>query len=158
AARGGGSALCRLRDRAGLRSGGRAGRERNQARGAAARADRLNRPAGPLARHPVAADVAVLASRDHVDRVLIAHVSHEADRGCVDAGHPARPEDVAGAVTELHLNAPAVHEVGLLLVLMAMRRALIAGRHADRVDAEGRDAERAADLAKAVLVAHRLDV
>jgi hypothetical protein len=43
---------------------------------------------------------------------------------------------MGGAVTELDLDPPAVHEVELLLLVVVVAAGLVAGRDRDRVDAE----------------------
>src|SRR5918999_1059180 len=81
----------------------------------------LGRGAAPgvrlaLRQTAVAAHVAVLAAHRQVDGRLVPHVLDLAHGHGVDAGHPSRPQDVARAVTEAHLDAPAVHEVELFLL------------------------------------------
>jgi len=51
-----------------------------------------------------------------------------------------------------------VDEVELLLLVVVVPAALVAGGHDDGVDAEGGDVEGAADLAEAVAVAHGVEV
>src|ERR1041384_2678750 len=66
----------------------------------------------------VAADVAVLAADDYVDRVLgVAEVSDRAHCCGVDPGEAARPKLVAGVVAELDRDPAAVEEVELLLLV-----------------------------------------
>src|SRR6478736_6439897 len=77
----------------------------------------------------VAADVAVLATDDEVGLVL-------------------------GAVVEDDRDPAAVAEVELLLLLVQVAAGLVGGRDDDPVDSEGSDAERLADLAEAVALAH----
>ena len=62
------------------------------------------------------------------------------------------------AVAELDLDRPAVTEVELLLLVVEVAAGLISGRQGDRVHAESGYAERAADLAEPVLLAHLVDV
>ena len=106
----------------------------------------------------VASDVAALGADDDVDGVLVAHVAESAHRGGVHARHRPRTEDVGAAVAELELHSPAVHEVELLLLVVEVTAPAVARRDDDGVDAELRHADCAADLAEAVVVAHRVDV
>jgi hypothetical protein len=111
-----------------------------------------------LGQPAVAADVAVLAAGDQVDRGLVAHVLDLADRRGVHAREPARPEHVLRLVVHPNRDPAAVHEVELLLLLVEVAAGLEARRDLDRVYAERRDPERAADLAKAGPVGERVDV
>src|SRR5207302_1021717 len=52
----------------------------------------------------VATDVAILAARDHDDRVAFAGVAHAAAGARVDPRDAARPEHVTGSVTEVELD------------------------------------------------------
>jgi hypothetical protein len=56
---------------------------------------------------------------------------------------------VALVVAELELDLALEHEIELLLALVEVAVGLVGGRQDDRVDAEGGDAERRADLAEA---------
>src|SRR4051794_37908323 len=98
----------------------------------------------------VAAHVAALAAHDHVHGIAVAHVPDPPDGGSVHARHPALTEDVPAAVAELHLDAPAVHEVHLLLAFVEVTAGLESGRERDRVHAELGDTDAAANLAKAI--------
>src|SRR4051794_11539514 len=94
----------------------------------------------------VAADVAVLAAGDHVQRRLVADVLDLTHRGGVHAREPARPEHVLRVVVHPDRDPAAVHEVELLLLLVEVATRLEAGRDLDRVHPERGHAERAADL------------
>src|SRR5439155_5709542 len=98
--------------------------------------------AGLARRQPaVAAHVAVLAADDHVDGVVGTGVHDLADRRRVDAGEAAGSEAVAGPVAELHLDRPLVDEVELLLLVVKVAAAVVAGGKHDGVDTKRRDAE-----------------
>src|SRR4029077_8189937 len=102
----------------------------------------------------VAADVAVLAADDDVDRVLaVAQIADLAHGRGVDPGESARVELVLGAVAELELDAATVHEIELLLLLVQVVAGLIAGRDDDRVGSERGHAQALADLAEPVALA-----
>src|SRR6185503_11338477 len=107
---------------------------------------------------PVAADVAVLAAHDHVDGVLVTHIAELAHGGRVDTREAAWPQHVLRSVTELHLHGAAVDEVRLLLLVVEVATALVAGRDGDGVHAERGHPELAPDLAEAVALADRVDV
>ena len=106
---------------------------------------------------PVAPDVAVGAADHDVDRIAVADVADLAHRRRVDARDAARLERLRGAVAELHLDAPRVQEVDLLLALVEVAAGLDAGRQHDRVHAERRHAQRRADLAKPGSVAEPVE-
>src|SRR5215207_5364783 len=114
--------------------------------------------AGLALRQPaVAAHVAVLAARDHVQGRLVADVLDLPDRGRVHAREPTRAEHVLGLVVHADRDPAAVHEVELLLLLVEVAPGLEAGRDLDRVHAEGGDAEGAPDLAETGPVRQRVD-
>ena len=69
---------------------------------------------------------------------------------------PARPE-LAHLVPHLDASRAAVHEVQLVLRVVVVVEALVLRRIDDGVDAERRDAERAAHLAEAEAVAELVD-
>src|SRR5215210_8542388 len=106
----------------------------------------------------VAPDVAVLAAGDEVERRLIAHVPYLPYRGGVHASEAARTEDELGVVVQANLDAPAMNEVELLLLLVEVAAGLEPRRDLDRVHAEGGHAELAPDLAEAGAVAEPVDV
>src|SRR3954452_3118696 len=110
-----------------------------------------------LRRAPVAPDVAVLAAGDQDGRVTVADGLRRADRLGVHAHDPARPERVLRAVAELELDLAVVDEVELLLLVVEVARAGVAGREHERVDAERGHAERTTDLAKAGAFAEGLE-
>ena len=110
-----------------------------------------------LRQAPVAADVAVLATDDHVHGVLVPDVADLAHRRRVHPREAAGTEHVLRAVAELELDRAAVDEVGLLLLVVEVPAGLVARRHGDRVHAEGRHAQLTPDLAKAVALADGVD-
>ena len=105
---------------------------------------------------PVASHVATLGADDEQHEVVVAGVRDPSRRRRPDV------EDAAGAelarlVTDLDARRARVDEVELVLLVVVMVEALVSGRHDDRVDAEGLDAERLADLAKAVALAELVE-
>jgi hypothetical protein len=124
----------------------------------------MNYPSGPYNERPGAglcpsrAHVPALAPGDQQHRLLVAAVVQLAHGGGVDARDPARPELKPRAVAKLELHLAAVHEVGFLLALVVVGRRVVVGRQHERIDAKRVDAQLAADLAKAVARAHRVDV
>src|SRR3954452_5184940 len=112
-----------------------------------------------LRQFPVAADVAVLAADDHVDRVFgVAEVVQLADGRGGDPCQAAGLELVLGAVTELDRDVAAVEEVELLLLVVEVAAGREGGRQDDRVDAEGGDAQPLADLAEARPIAEVAEI
>src|SRR4051794_27698799 len=107
---------------------------------------------------PVAANVAVLAAGDHIERGLVAHIFDLPHGGGIHAREAARAELVLGVVVHADRDPAAVHEVELLLLLVEVAPGLEARRDLDRVDAEGGDAQDAADLPKARPLGQRVDV
>ncbi len=80
-----------------------------------------------LGQFAVAADVAVLAADDHVDRLLgVAEVAQAALGRGVDPGEAARPELLRGAVAELDRDAAGVDEVELLLLVVEVAAGRVA--------------------------------
>src|SRR5882757_5958248 len=104
----------------------------------------------------VALDVAVLAADDEDDRVLLERI-RELARRCRLAMEEAARAELAGLALDLDDHRPAVDEVELVLLVVVVLEALVAGRVDDRVHAEGGDAEGAADLAEAVAVAELVE-
>src|SRR5215218_7723900 len=97
----------------------------------------------------VATHVAVLAPGDEVERRLVADVLDLPDRGGIHAREATWAEHVLGVVVQADLDAPAVHEVELLLLVVEVPAGLEPRRELDRVDAECSHAQLAADLAEA---------
>src|SRR3954469_18298523 len=99
--------------------------------------DRPSRVGLALWQLAVAAHVTALAAYYEVDRVFfVAEVLEAADYGGVHPGDAARAQLVALAV-QLDLEVALVDEVELLLHLVQVAAGFVAGRHHDRVDAEG---------------------
>jgi hypothetical protein len=111
-----------------------------------------------LGQPAVAADVAVLAAGDQVDRGLVAHVLDLADRRGIHAREPARAEHVLRLVVHPDRDPAAVHEVELLLLVVVVAPGGVSRRNLDRVHAECGHAQLAPHLAEARPVAERLDV
>src|SRR5262245_47119430 len=106
----------------------------------------------------VAADVAVLAAGDEIERRLVADVLDLPDRGGVDARQAAGAEHGLGVVVQADLDAAAVDEVELLLLVVEVTAGLEARRELDGVDAERAHPQLAADLAEARPLAQPVDV
>src|SRR5947209_20504678 len=105
---------------------------------------------------PVALDVAVLAADDEQDGLFVAGVRDAALRRRLRVEEPAFAELLRLAV-DVDLHAALVHEVELILRVVVVQETLVAGRQDECVDAEGRDAERLADLPKAGPFAELVD-
>ncbi len=109
----------------------------------------------------VAADVAIRAADAQVDGLLgVRGVAEAPDGRGVDASEPAGAEHVVllgVALAEGELDLAAVDQVELLLAVVEVGAAGVAGRHDDRVDAERLHVELAPDLAEARTLAHPVD-
>ena len=110
-----------------------------------------------LGQQAVAPDIAAGAPDADVDGVGVGRlVAQRADRRGVDAHEVAGPEREL-VVAQRERDPARVDEVELLLALVEVAPAAVAGRHHDRVHAEGRHAELLAHLAEAPALAHRVD-
>ena len=90
----------------------------------------------------VALDVAVLAADDEDDRLLVERVRELARRRRLGVEEAALAE-LARLAVDLDPHAAAVDEVQLVLRVVVVLEALVAGRIDERVHAERRHAERA---------------
>src|SRR5918999_2484669 len=102
---------------------------------------------------PVTLDVAALAADDEEREVLRSGGVRESPwRRRLDVDETARPE-LAHLFSDLHTCDPAVDEVQLVLRVVIVEEALVAGRIHDSVHAERCDTERLPHLAEAVTFA-----
>jgi len=104
----------------------------------------------------VALDVAVLAADDEDDCVFVERIRELARRRRLAVEEPAFAE-LAGLAVDLYEHLAAMDEVQLVLRVVVVEDAVVAGRIDERVDAERRDAEWRADLAEAVAVAELVE-
>ena len=104
----------------------------------------------------VAGDVAALAADDQKHEFVVGSVRDAARRCRLDVDEAALGDDVLGAL-DLERGRAAVDEVELVLRVVVVLGPVVVGREDDRVDAEGGDAERRANLAKAVALAERIE-
>jgi hypothetical protein len=105
----------------------------------------------------VAPDVAVLAARDHHNRLGIAGVAHPSMGMCVDTGYSSGAEPVCGPVSEPELDLALMDEVRLLLLLVVVDPCLVSRGQDDRVDPKRRNAYFATDLPEPVSIAHLVE-
>src|SRR5215218_6088631 len=115
--------------------------------------------AGLARRQPaVAAHVAVLAARDQINRRLVADVLDLPHGGGIHAREAAGAEQVLGLVVQADLDAAAVDEVELLLLLVEVAPGLEGRRQLDRVHAERGHAELAPHLPEPRPLGERIDI
>src|SRR5436190_21393254 len=93
----------------------------------------------------VSLDVPVLAADDEQDEVAVADARDLPRRRRLDVAEAAGAE-LPHLAVDLESCRAAVHEVELVLPVVVVQEPVEAGRHHERVDAEGRHAERPADL------------
>src|SRR5947199_589524 len=105
---------------------------------------------------PVALDVAALAADDDDDRVLVERVGDLARRLGLAVEEPAGVE-ITCLPLDFDTHAASVHEVELVLRVVEVPDAVVAGRIHDRVHTEGGHTQCRADLAEAVAVSELVE-
>jgi hypothetical protein len=97
---------------------------------------------------PVAAHVPLFTTDDEHDEVLVGPVVDLPRGRGFDVDDAARPE-VERVTVDFERCTPAVDEVELVLLVVIVEKALLAGRVYDRIDTERRHPERPPDAAEA---------
>ena len=104
----------------------------------------------------VALDIAAFAADDEDDCVIIERIRQLARRRRLAVEEPACLE-IPRLAPDVDPDLSAVDEVELVLRVVVVVEAVIAGGVDERVDAERRHAERSADLAEAVPLAELVE-